>query len=248
MLIGGLQKTTLIDYPGQVACTVFIVGCNFRCPFCHNRDLVSLDLFQASGLKAISEEFFFEFLKKRQKILDGVCITGGEPTIHPELPVFIQKIKKLKYLVKLDTNGSRPEVIAQLLQEKLIDYLAMDIKGDLENYGNYSNLKSQKSKILKAINKSISLILNSGIDFEFRTTVVPGLHNQENLVKLAKQLKKTWTATFPWVLQPFRPQNCLEPKFLKVRAFNKAELKEFLEAVKKILPQTSLRGEELTAY
>ena len=236
MLIGGLQKTTLIDYPGKVACTVFLVGCNFRCPFCHNRDLVSPELFKKTGIVPISEKEFFDFLDKRKKILDGVCITGGEPTINQDLCQFIKKIKVLGLSVKLDTNGSNPEVLKKLIKEKLLDYIAMDLKTDFEEYSKAIRIINYESKI----KESIEILLRSKLNFEFRTTVVPGLHNKKNLVKLAKQLKNL-NLKAGWFLQNFRAQNCLDETFLQKKPFTLAEMKKFVSLIKPYIPTVKLR-------
>jgi len=241
MLIGGLQKTTLIDFPGRVACTVFTVGCNFRCPFCHNKDLITPKLFQKSGIKPISEDYFFKFLKKRKKILDGVCITGGEPTIWKDLPNFCKKIKNLGLEVKLDSNGSSPGVLESLINKKLIDFIAMDVKSSFDKYQNAIKLKEQSSKFIELIKKSIKIISNSGLEYEFRTTIVPGIHNKEIMVKLAKDLKKI-IGSCNYYLQSFRPKNCLDKKYLTIKPFTDKQMKEILSAVKKVLPKTKLRG------
>lgn len=282
MIIGGLQKTTLIDFPGRVGCTVFLVGCNFRCPFCHNKDLVTFTNFKQSGLQEISEQSFFEFLGKRKKILDGVCITGGEPLINQDLPSFCQKIKNLSLQVKLDTNGSQPERLKNLIEKKLVDFVALDLKTSFENYSKLVKFKVQSEKlparialpetavslqagtqsvaggkitaqnlnIIKQIKTSIRYILQSGLEYEFRTTIVPTIHNPQLMVKLANQVKDLLStlnfqfSTFNYFLQPFRPQNCLNPSFLKIQPFCLAEVQAILKAVRKILPQTKLRGEE----
>jgi len=238
MLFGGLQRTTLIDYPGKIACTVFSVGCNFACPFCHNKDLVSEKLFTESGISEVSEKEIFDFLAKRRGILEGVCITGGEPCLNPDLPHFIKKIKNLDYSVKLDTNGSNPEMLKKLIEERLINYVAMDIKTNFSNYEEVIRVKNYESRI----KKSIELILKSKIDYEFRTTIVPTLHTKETLLKLAKYLKSL-NSQFNWYLQPFRPQNCLDPQFLKIEPYTYNQLKQILKVIKKILPTTKLRGE-----
>jgi pyruvate formate lyase activating enzyme len=238
MLLGGLQKTTLIDYPGKIACTVFTVGCNFRCPFCHNRDLVSLKGFRKKRLKEDKDGEIFDFLKKRVGLLDGVCITGGEPVLQKDLEGFIKKIKKLGFLVKLDTNGSRPEVIKRLLRKRLIDFIAMDVKTTFEDYPKVVGIKNDELRI----KNSIKIILNSGIDYELRTTVVPGLHDEKILVKMARQLKDlVGKKKINWVWQNFRPKNCLDPEFLKIKPYSEANLQKFLRVVRRILPGVKLR-------
>lgn len=239
MLLGGLQKTTLIDYPGKVACTVFTVGCNFRCPFCHNRDLVSLENFKNKGLKEVKEKSFFEFLEKRKGILDGVVVTGGEPTIWKDLPGFIKKIKDLGLKVKLDTNGSNPKMLEKLIKEKRLDFVAMDIKTAFGDYPKAAHVKAQ----MLNVKRSIKLILKSGLLYEFRTTVVPGIHDKKAMIKLAKELE-AFDKDINWVWQNFRPKNCLDPEFLKVKPFSEKELTKMLNAVRKILPSVTIRGND----
>jgi len=177
---------TLIDYPGKIAATVFTAGCNFRCPFCHNPELVhgsQLIVHSDKQNKKLEREFF-EFLKTRQGKLDGVCVTGGEPTLQPDLVEFISKIKKLGFAVKLDSNGTRPDVLRELFEKKLVDYVAMDIKSNLANYEKVCETKVD----LERIKDSVELIRNSGIDYEFRTTVVPGLHKESDFEEIADWL------------------------------------------------------------
>lgn len=181
MLIAGLNKTTLLDYPGRVAATVFAGGCNFRCPFCHNAGLV----LTPSSAETYSEEDVFSFLSKRKNVLQGVCITGGEPTLQADLPEFIAKIKKLGYAVKLDTNGYKPEVLRDLLAAGLLDYVAMDIKNCLSKYEFTTGVESDVEKI-KA---SVELLKSSGIDYEFRTTVVKEFHSREDLLQIGQWIK-----------------------------------------------------------
>ncbi len=191
MIISGLQKMTLLDYPGKIACTVFTYGCNFRCPFCHNAALVIRE-----NESQMSREEFFSFLKKRQGILEGVCITGGEPTLHKDLPEFIEKIKQLNYLVKLDTNGYNPEVLKKILDKKSVDYVAMDIKNSLSKYAVTTGLKSfDESKIIESIN----LIKNSGVEHEFRTTVLKSFHTYEDILSCAEL-----TSDSKYFLQQFK--------------------------------------------
>jgi len=179
MKIKGIQKLTLIDYPGKIACTLFLFGCNFRCGFCHNPELV----LNPTG-KDFSEEEFLEFLEKRKNQIEGVCITGGEPLLTLEKS-FVQKIKDLGYAIKIDTNGSFPERLKEFVDEGLVDFVAMDLKGARENYSKIVNAIIDIGKI----EKSIKLIMNSGIDYEFRTTVVKRFHDKDELKKM-----------FDWVL------------------------------------------------
>ena len=189
--IAGVQKTTLLDYPSKVAAIVFTQGCNFRCGYCHNPDLLEYK----NSAKNISPENFFEFLKKRQGKLDGVVITGGEPTLQPELYDFIIKIKELNFCVKLDTNGTNPEIINKLLLNNLLDYIAMDIKAPLDKYQQITSAKVN----LDNIKKSINLILNSKIDYEFRTTVIKSqlsFDDFESIGKIIKGAKKYYLQKF----------------------------------------------------
>ena len=235
MNIGGLQKLTLIDYPGRVACTVFLIGCNFRCGYCYNPELVLPE--QIKNQSIISEKEFFIFLKKRKGLLEGVVICGGEPTtqanevsaasqgntkcstsIHKGLIDFIKKIKKLGYLVKLDTNGSNPEMLKRLINEKLIDYVAMDIKAPLsqEKYEKVTGVKIDINKV----KKSIELIKNSGLDYEFRTTVIPTIHTKEDIVQITKEI----SPAKKYFLQNFRPEKTIDQKFEKIKPFTQANV------------------------
>jgi pyruvate formate lyase activating enzyme len=183
MLLGGLQKLTLIDYPGKVAATVFTIGCNFRCPFCHNPELVFPDLGGSTG--SISEKEFFDFLKKRQGKIEGVCITGGEPTIQKDILDFMENIKKMGFLVKLDSNGTRPDILRKAFRDNLVDFVAMDIKNCLEKYNQTNGTETD----LERIKLSVDLIKNSGKGYEFRTTVVPGLHVLDDFDKIGMWLE-----------------------------------------------------------
>lgn len=184
MLIAGLSKTTLLDYPGCVAAAIFVGGCNFRCPFCHNGGLVIDPLSQAS----YAEKEIFAFLEKRKGVLKGVCITGGEPTLHADLPEFISKIKKIGYKVKLDTNGYAPDVLKMLIDEKAVDYVAMDIKNCPDKYAATVGMASAERKggfDIEKIRQSVSLLKRSFVLYEFRTTVVREFHTREDLRKIA---------------------------------------------------------------
>ncbi len=178
MKICGLNKTTLLDYPQKVAATVFVGGCNFCCPFCHNGDLV----LHSGELQSYTEDEILGFLKKRNNVLEGVCITGGEPTIYPDLPEFIGKVKKLEYLVKLDTNGSNPLMLKRLLEDNLLDYVAMDIKTSLEHY----DMVCGKAVDKQAVTESVTILLNSSVEYEFRTTLVKELHGKKDIQKIGE--------------------------------------------------------------
>lgn len=234
-LLFALQKTTLIDYPGVVACTVFVYGCNFRCPFCHNPEFVS----EKSGSDLLSEEEVMKFLKKRADILDGVVLCGGEPLIHSEIIPIIKKIKKLGYKIKVDTNGSRPDMIKRLLKERLVDYIAMDVKNSMIMYDMTAGKKVEKKKILE----SIKLIREAGdssgqIDYEFRTTFVPTLHSIESTEELGELLK----GVKRFSVQAFKPSRCVDESFNFVPPFTEKEMKKFKKIMEKYVDNVELKG------
>ena len=175
MKIAGLQKMTLLDYPGKVACTVFLGGCNFRCPFCHNSELIS------GGETLMESEKLLAFLEKRKGLLDGVCITGGEPTLQKDLPQLLTAIKALGFAVKLDTNGYRPEVLRSLVDAGLVDYVAMDVKSDPVGYAEVAGLPGLE---LSKIEESLTLLLSGKVDYELRTTLVEPLHDEDAIVDI----------------------------------------------------------------
>jgi pyruvate formate lyase activating enzyme len=227
MTIGGLQKVTLVDYPGKLACTVFLSGCNFRCPFCYSKELVVEENIKTQP--QISEDYFFDFLNEKWGMLEGCVVCGGEPTIHGEALVeFIRKIKKVGYLVKLDTNGTNPDVIKRLIDEKLIDYVAMDVKAPLVKE-KYEEATGTKGLDISKIKESISLIKNSGIEYEFRTTVVPGIHTEEDIIKIADEI----APANKYFLQRFRGEKgTISGKFEKVIPFPDEFYKSIEEKIK----------------
>ncbi len=229
--IAGIQKLTLLDFPGQVACTIFTAGCNMKCPFCHNRDLV----FIPENFEFINPEDIIDLLKKRQGILDGVAITGGEPLLQAGLKDFIQNIKDLGFKVKLDTNGMFPEKLKDIVESGLIDYVAMDIKNVPEKYATTIGLPDSNFK-LNSIQQSMEYLLSNAIDYEFRTTVVKELHTIEDLKEIAKMLKG---AKHYYLQQFIDSGRCIEEGFT---AYSKDEMKEICEELKTILPVTELRG------
>ncbi len=233
MEIGGLQKTTLIDYPGKIACTIFLIGCNFRCPFCYSAELVLPE--KIKNQPRIDEKELFRFLKERRKYLEGVVICGGEPTIHSDLSDFLLQIKKMGYLIKLDTNGTHPDVIKKLIDKKLVDYIAMDIKAPLEEekYAVASGVKVD----LEKIRQSIALIKNSGIDYEFRTTVVPTIHQLEDILNIAQAIAPAQK----FYLQNFRPEKTLNENLLQVKPFSETDLEMILEKIKNLFEECRIR-------
>ena len=180
MRIAGLQKMTLLDFPGKVACTLFLQGCNYRCPFCHNSELLG-----GCGEEVMSEAEFFAFLEKRKGLLDGVAVSGGEPTLYKGLETMLAKIKEMGYTVKLDTNGSRPAVLKALAEEKLIDYVAMDIKNGPKAYGSTAGVPNMD---LSGVEESIRYLLEDHVDYEFRTTVADELHDAQDMEEMGAWL------------------------------------------------------------
>ncbi|MBE6774976.1 MAG: anaerobic ribonucleoside-triphosphate reductase activating protein [Ruminococcaceae bacterium] len=226
MRISGIQKLTLLDFPGKTACTVFCYGCNFLCPFCHNALLVT-----EKAEEFIDEEEIFTFLKKRQGILDGVCVTGGEPTLQKDLKAFLGRIKEMGFDVKLDTNGYRPDILREIISEGLCDYVAMDIKNTPEKYALTVGKEIDTDKILE----SIAILKAGKIPFEFRTTVVRELHTEEDIREIARLLE----GEAPFFLQQFKDSGCLIGEGLS--AYNKEEMESLTEKARELLPRTSLR-------
>lgn len=229
MVIGGIEKMTLIDYPGHLAAIIFTEGCNFRCRFCYNPKLVlplidgeTKNTVEAKGQTREAEDGLFDFLKSRQNKLDGVVITGGEPTLHPDLPEFIKKIKALGFLVKLDTNGTNPVILDSLIKDRLIDYIAMDIKSDKNNYKRTVGVDFDFNKI----EESVKIIINSGLPHEFRTTCVPEFHNNEIILNMAGIIK----GAQKWYLQSFKSDTDLVENKLRGRqSFSNKQMEEFTE-------------------
>ena len=220
MKISAIQKTTLIDYPGKVAATVFLAGCSFRCPWCYSKELVLAGLI--AGGPQVSEKELFEFLESKRGYLEGIVLCGGEPTINPELPALVKRIKVLGFKVKLDSNGSNPAMLESLINDKLIDYVAMDIKLPKERY---AQVFSDRIPV-DYIQKSIDILKNSGIDFEFRTTVVPGVHSEADLLAMAKWIGGNGQRP-KYFLQNFRPERTIDPAYEKIKPYPD----EFLKTV-----------------
>lgn len=229
MRIQGLQKLTLLDYPEHVACTVFTAGCNFRCPFCHNSSLVV----NISKETEITEDVFFGFLEKRVGILDGVCVSGGEPLLQPDIENFLKRIKELGYAVKLDTNGSFPDKLKMLVEKGLVDYVAMDIKNCPETYAITCGLETMNVATIK---ESVAYLKEGHVPYEFRTTVVKNYHYKESFETIGEWLQ----GTEKYFLQNFVDSGDLING--NMRGCSEVEMREYLKIVQKYIPGAKLRG------
>lgn len=234
--IAGIQKLTLLDYPEKVACTIFLEGCNLRCPFCHNSEII-----HKANESKINYNELMSFLKDRKNILDGVCVSGGEPTIYKELPLFLRKIKDMGFMVKLDTNGCNPDMLRELLDKNIVDYVAMDIKNSPTQYGTTVGIEKID---LSKIEESILCILEKNIQYEFRTTVVDELHNKESIEEMGRWLsqlggKKEIDKLF---LQPFIDRESVLKPGLHTPLDK--EIQEYKKILKKYISQVKIRTEE----
>lgn len=235
MLILGLSKTTLLDYPGRVAATLFTGGCNFRCPYCHNGDIV----LKRQTAIPYNETELFTFLTKRKHILTGVCITGGEPTLHPDLPDFLRRIKRLGYKIKLDTNGSNPEMLAELIETGLIDYCAMDLKNSPSKYGLTIGLDEHTASEydLSPIRASVNILTTQQtIPYEFRTTIVRELHEKNDILDIAQ-----WIAgANAYFLQSYTDSDGVLCRGF--HAHSDETLESYAALCRRYVPNTTLRG------
>ena len=225
MRIGGFQKLTLLDYPNKTACIIFTQGCNFNCSYCHNSELIPC----CKG--EISESIIFDYLDKRKNLLDGVVISGGEPTIQKDLVHFIRLIKEKGFSVKLDTNGTNPIILKELIDEHLLDYIAMDIKTSFDEYENVTKCNVN----IKNIKKSVELIKNSGIDYEFRTTIIKDFHDINKILDICDLFQKNY------YIQNFKLSENVQDKLLK--SFSKEELQKLEKILKESFPGVSIREE-----
>ena len=230
MVIQGLQKLTLLDFPGHTACTVFTAGCNFRCPFCHNASLVT----HIDAEPVCTEEEFFSFLNKRQGLLDGVAVTGGEPLLQKDIIPFVKKIRALGFAVKLDTNGSRPDVLKEIVGAGLVDYVAMDVKNTREKYPVTAGIDQ---KMLDDIEESIDYLISSNaVDYEFRTTLVKNFHTKEDIVSLSFRLQ----GAKRWFLQSFKDSGDLIDS--SCVGFSDNEMRQMLDSARFAAPFAEIRG------
>ncbi|RLJ09679.1 MAG: anaerobic ribonucleoside-triphosphate reductase activating protein [Candidatus Aenigmatarchaeota archaeon] len=227
--IKGWHKFSMIDYPGRSCSVIFLPGCNFRCPFCQNPDLLK----NPEGLPTLDTNEIIRYIQTEKMWIDAVCITGGEPTIHKDLPEFLKRFKDAGILVKLDTNGSNPEMIKNLLESGLVDYIAMDIKAPLRRYPEAVGVDVDIGKIMR----SVELIRNSGIDYEFRTTVLPRLHKKDDIVQIGKELR----GSRRYVIQQFRPGKTLDERYANEKTYSERELQELADAVRGFFDEVEIR-------
>ena len=229
MKIGGLQKTSLLDYPDTISAIVWTVGCDFRCPFCYNKDIV------LGNVEPISEDEVLSFLKKRFGMLEGLVISGGEPLMQKDIVEFCEKVKKIGYLIKIDTNGMHPEKLKELIDKNLVDYIAMDVKAPKKKYDKLTNIRTN----IKKIEKSIEIIKNSTVDYEFRTTIIPELLTNQDIMDIAKWLKRAKR----FYIQQFKVDTPLiSPKLSKAKPYAKEELIKIHEDIKPCFETCEVRG------
>lgn len=230
MRIRGLQKLTLLDYPGRTACTVFLEGCDFRCPFCHNWELCG----SGDPDGEIPEEDFYSFLKKRRNMLDGVCISGGEPLMSKDIVSFAERIKKIGYDIKIDTNGSYPARLISLVDAGLVDYTAVDIKNSKRKYAETSGAGERE---LAEVEKTVRYLMEGNLDYEFRTTVVKEFHDQEDFEEIGQWIR----GAKRYFLQMFKDRDSVMTAGLHPRS--EENMRSYLETVRKYVPSAKLRGE-----
>lgn len=231
MKIHGLQKMTLLDYPGKVACTVFLGGCDFRCPYCHNAELLD-----GSCPPLMESEELLAFLSKRRGLLDGVAITGGEPLLREELPALLRGIRSMGYSIKLDTNGTHPDRLRALMEEGLVDYVAMDIKNSPAKYAETAGVQKLD---LTPIRESVSLLLQGRVEYEFRTTVCQQLHKDADILAIGQWIQ----GASRYFIQPFADRDTVP--FTGLSAPEKSTLQRFVDIASSFVPSTALRGETL---
>lgn len=227
MKIGGLEECTLIDFPLKIACVIYTIGCNFRCPYCHNPELVD------ETAREIPIDKIWKFLNARKGLLDGVVISGGEPTLHNDLMEMISKIKEMGYLVKLDTNGTRPAVVKKLIENNLLDYIAMDIKSPIEMY----SITVGRSVHSDAIRQSIEIIMSSPVEYEFRTTVVKSLLSPDDIEQIGKEIK----GAKKYYLQKFNTGRVLSPQFKRKTTYTDEEFSSFKKTLLKYVKYCGIR-------
>ncbi len=234
MKFSGWQKTSLIEYPGKISTVLFTGSCNFRCPFCYNVDLV----LNPEKLPPIDESTVLEYLEQNRGLYHAVVVTGGEPTMHKELPKFLGKVKKLDFLVGLETNGTNPMMIERLIKNRLVDFVSMDIKAPLawEKYKKAAGISDKG--LFESVKKSVKILLGSNVDYEFRTTVVPKIHTEKDIVDISRQIK----GAKHYVLQQFLPKNTIDEKFSKATPFRVEKLVNLRLKIKKNVAACEIRN------
>lgn len=230
MKIQGIQKMTLLDYPGKVACTVFLAGCNLRCPFCHNSELLD-----GTAEPVMDDTELLAFLRKRRGLLDGICFTGGEPLMRRDLPGLLRQIKLLGYPVKLDTNGTFPDRLREMVTEGLVDYVAMDIKNDASHYAETAGVDEVD---FESVMQSIAFLLEGNVDYEFRTTVVNELHNRESFQEIGKMIQ----GAKQYYIQPFIDRDSVA--YAGFHAPESEIIREYAEIVRPFVAFVGIRGLE----
>lgn len=227
MKIKGFEKLSCIDYPGHVSCVIFLGGCNLRCGYCYNKSLVT----NIHGVSDIDKATIFEYIHKRRKMLEGICVTGGEPTVNQDLPNLLKELKEFDLPIKLDTNGTNPTMVRALIDAKRVNYIALDIKAPLNT--SYTDLTSIHTDMIRNIRLTLHTIAHSGIEFEIRTTVIPTIHSIATMEKMKLQILETLGAGYDrsrlhWYLQPFIPKGCLKDEFNTIPATTSAELENLV--------------------
>jgi len=234
--IKGFQKHSLVDWDGKIASVIFLPYCTFRCPWCYARDLV----LGAKEMPTIPFEEIENYIAEYRKFIDGVVITGGEPTLHVGLPLLCNKLHEIGLPVKLDTNGTNPEILKDLISKKLIDYVAMDIKAPLTEK-EYNKLNGN-CDLLDKVKESIAIIMESGIDYEFRTTVVPGLHDENSVEHISKSIKGARKYALQSFMVPYQKGKLIDPDFEEIRSFTRDEMMKFKAIAEKYVKKVTIRG------
>jgi pyruvate formate lyase activating enzyme len=230
MHVKGWVKSSLVDFPGRIAASQFSGGCNFRCPNCHNADLV----LHPNQLPDLDEEEIWTFLEQRRGLLDGVVLSGGEPTLQPDLPAFIGRLRQLGFLVKLDTNGYLPDLLETTIADRTVDYIAMDVKAPLTKYAQATGIEVDATRIAR----SIDLLRGSEIEYEFRTTVVPGILDEDDIVRIGQRI----AGARAYYLQQFVPRNTLDPAMLDRQPYPASRIKAMAELAQPFVESVWVRG------